>query len=554
MAIIPVDRRITWQGSVGLASGIPERTTIFANVKNAPYNAAGDGVTNDTTAIQSAINACPSGQVVYIPNGTYMVTYLRMKSNITLRGESRANTIVKGIAGSQSRILCFESTSYYYQGEYETGKNITAGVAKGSSTLTIVNHGYSAGDMLVIDQLDDQYGDPPITAQGNETYSGYVSRENGHRPIGQIAVVDTVVSANVFTIEIPLYYDYDVTRTPQAARVRSTFITNDAGVEHLRVDNSVSHNANQENYATVLMSCTLRCWLLDVDIRMCRRTTLKLFVAYRCFIHGCEIRESYAYTSSAGYGMWLTYGCSACLIENNYWHDLTTGYIDNGPTSGNVMAYNYMSDMSSTDYPNSTRNGLIHHGAHPIMILWEGNYLDGPCISLDLYHGTSSHTTIFRNRVIDDVTKTVGTACVSIWEGNTYVNLVGNVLGTQGHETIYQSTDLYAGKMIYNMDQGTFQGPLPSETLYRHGDFEYVTDSVTWDASNSDHDLPDSLYLSSKPAWWGTGGWPVIGSDLDPMASTIPADPNYVPIEEGEPEEPTIPDAGPVGSNILMGW
>src|SRR5882724_380973 len=62
--IIPADRRIQWDP--GVRGGIPNRTTIFANVKNAPYNAVGNGVMDDTAAIQAAITACPSNQVVYL--------------------------------------------------------------------------------------------------------------------------------------------------------------------------------------------------------------------------------------------------------------------------------------------------------------------------------------------------------------------------------------------------------------------------------------------------------------------------------------------------------
>ena len=40
--IIPAERRINWDP--GIPGGIPNRTNIFANVKNAPYNAKGDRV------------------------------------------------------------------------------------------------------------------------------------------------------------------------------------------------------------------------------------------------------------------------------------------------------------------------------------------------------------------------------------------------------------------------------------------------------------------------------------------------------------------------------
>src|SRR2546429_7327018 len=70
--IIPQNRRITW--TAGVPGGIPNRTTIFANVKNAPYNAKGDGVTDDTAAIRRPINARPSHQVVYRPAGNFQST------------------------------------------------------------------------------------------------------------------------------------------------------------------------------------------------------------------------------------------------------------------------------------------------------------------------------------------------------------------------------------------------------------------------------------------------------------------------------------------------
>jgi len=43
------------------------------SVKQSPYSAAGDGVTNDSTAIGDALNAIQPGQALFFPSGTYLM-------------------------------------------------------------------------------------------------------------------------------------------------------------------------------------------------------------------------------------------------------------------------------------------------------------------------------------------------------------------------------------------------------------------------------------------------------------------------------------------------
>jgi hypothetical protein len=60
----------------------------WLSVKGAPYNAKGDGVTNDAPAINAALAACPSGGTVWMPPGTYAVlSPLIVPPNITLLGD-----------------------------------------------------------------------------------------------------------------------------------------------------------------------------------------------------------------------------------------------------------------------------------------------------------------------------------------------------------------------------------------------------------------------------------------------------------------------------------
>ena len=64
------------------------------------FGATGSGTTDDTTAIQSAINAAGAGDAIIFPNGTYLVTGLTMTKRITLMGWGgatlRANNSTRG--------------------------------------------------------------------------------------------------------------------------------------------------------------------------------------------------------------------------------------------------------------------------------------------------------------------------------------------------------------------------------------------------------------------------------------------------------------------------
>ncbi|MDE5699883.1 MAG: glycoside hydrolase family 28 protein, partial [Lachnospiraceae bacterium] len=89
-----VQVKVTGCGSVLAESAVEHVHTDAAkrrlDVTKAPYQAAGDGNTMDTQAIQQAIDDCAAGDVVYLPAGIYKTGALRLHSNMELYLEEGA--------------------------------------------------------------------------------------------------------------------------------------------------------------------------------------------------------------------------------------------------------------------------------------------------------------------------------------------------------------------------------------------------------------------------------------------------------------------------------
>jgi Pectate lyase superfamily protein len=105
-ASTPVSSRLTRATSTGTENIVFPADAGVINVKT-QFGAKGDGVTDDTAAIQAALNAYPNGgRIIYLPNGVYLVSD-RLSwaagtpgtgndyKNIILQGQSEQGTIVK---------------------------------------------------------------------------------------------------------------------------------------------------------------------------------------------------------------------------------------------------------------------------------------------------------------------------------------------------------------------------------------------------------------------------------------------------------------------------
>ncbi len=519
--IIPPTRTVAWRGNVGVDGGIPSRTTIYQTIQPG-------------SNIQAALDTCPPGQVVYLKAGIYTVTStITIPSNVTLRGAGIDSTVV--ISNSSINPVVRLGGNF----TAAPGIGILSGFTKGSTRIVVTDASdISRGDLIRIDELNDP--DIPVTVKGYEQHQDctWCSRNNGTRARAQIVKV-TGRTGNALDFTPAFFFDFSAENTPQFQKLRPT--TRYAGVEDLTIKNGSSGGTTGRR--NLYFSNAENCWAKNIKIDTCGQRGIDIYpdnfrVEIRdSFIAGCLDSIS----SDTCYGIQLGFS-SSCLIENNIFHETSDGPMLMWGASGNVVSYNYLHNVHRDTQLNSWFwFDSWTHGAHTSFNLYEGNLMVG--MASDAYWGSHSHNTFFRNRLlgkhpdIEWIPGTVQTTAFCIGSWNNYMNIVGNVLGTPGFADTYEVNaplNMPTSRSIYII--GMLGDTKPRQTLLRHANYDYYSKTTKYcdesgepgcHGGNASHIIPHSLYLVSKPAFFGSCAWPPFGSDLNPMTGLLPAKARY---------------------------
>jgi hypothetical protein len=554
--LIPADRRTTW--NPGIPGGVPTVTAAHTTIDAARY---GNGKADATAVISQALKAAGAAAtaahpaVVYLPPGTYRTTGI-----IELRW---SHVILRG-AGAERTHLRFEGTDEgspavrmgVFWPEYRPPVDVVGSVPKGAQSLTVADaRGIQVGDVLQIDQLDD----PSYVVIGDQIYGKRGPRPDdvngpsspgGYRSVGQqVEVVSK--DGNTLGLLGPTHIAFDARFSPQVFKTATAREgepgTRGVGLEALEV-------AGGRNNDIVMLN-TAYGWIQGVESNGDPASGPGMTGAHIALIHcfRCEVRASYVHHArriapgGGAYGIAVGTQSSDNLIEDNIAVHLNKPILLAGTGGGNVVAYNYVDDAYIETHATWQETGIdANHGAFSHHDLFEGN--QAPNIGSDSTHGNCGWETFFRNYATGmngTVLRSANIRAVGIDGFNREHNVIGNVLlqpglSVGGAKPVFLSTSKVTLPFpaVYRIGSGSLGGPIEKfddgtalKLLYRHGNFDYLTNKVEWDPNNPVRDLPASLFRTSKPAFFGDLPWPFVDPLRDPPVGVLPAKKRYDAIQ-----------------------
>lgn len=499
--LLPADRDASanWQ-IAGMLSvgGIPNRTTVCAMV-----NPRGSGQ-DDTAKIQSAVDACPPGQVVSLAAGTFTVAegnYVALNKGITIRGAGAGSTIIQRTGGASIGVKNGSTASPHiivgpmrWNNNLATNTNLTADGAQSSYSVQVQSAtGFSVGQIVLLDeasglgwQPDWVYGGSvwaesdyrlvwrahsPTCQSGDRNCSGgstppsipcYFGPECD-RYTSELKRIASI-SGNTITFDSPITISYRVSHRAHLANFQTAFTTN-AGVENLTLQSG--DNSNLE-----FIWCAY-CWAKNVESTIHSDGGIWVVTSFRVQLEGIyDHKGAWPYTGGAGYNFVFDQASSEFLLQNSISILNDKVMVVREAGAGSVVAYNYFDMGFCSDcggaWIESGANASHWLGSHHV--LFEGNWTfntDG-----DDTWGADPYMTWYRNyasgyrsrfndyvnnnAVVDDINNIPGgnapLRAASLGFYNYWHSFVGNVLGTPGHTSGWSYTSYQCGgKAIFNL-------------------------------------------------------------------------------------------------------
>ena len=454
-----------------------------------------------------------------------------------------------------------------------TSRNLTVDGQQGASSVTITNaSGFAAGQFVLVDELSGASWQPTPTGfpQSAKVWAGDKVAWNIHsppqpgddptaamswfsrtdRPTNEIKEIASV-SGNTIKFTSPVTIGYRVSHQAQLTRYTLTGSQSTANSIHVISAGIENLSAMGGADGCVRFEDTAYSWAKNIEVTQWIGEGIAIDGSFRV-----EIRDSYIHTGSwpepggAGYAISISAGSSEVLIENNISIDVNKVMVFRSSGAGTVVAYNYVDDGWIYGTESWVEVGLnASHMAGPHHILFEGNY--GFNADSDYTHGNAIYLTFFRNWLSGqrrDFTDGVNVRTVGLAYGSWWDSFIGNILGRPGQMSGWHYTDPgmscdangnnctgnnanWSDRAIWRFGYdperwGMYPDPKTLSTVIRDGNYDFLTKSQRWHNTPGGFTIPNSMYLTSKPAFFGNNTWPWVNPTAGAI-HTLPAKARY---------------------------
>ncbi len=520
----------------GVTGGIPDTSgwnVIEAN--DAQYNVVCDGVTVMGPALQVALDAAAIAgvpTVVHLNAGNCIVgcgNHLVLDSNVVLEGEGPGKTnltywVKKGGAYAKRHTVILGSD--YARANYPSAAiptDLASNAAIGDTSVTTTSaHGLSVNDWVIIAETGK---DPSLFQNYN------IGANADSEWVSHIAKVTAINSLQV-TFDRPLRI---AIRTAWDSQIRKLEMAENAGLQNLSL---IGHPSN-ETQGPIAFNYAVNSWVYNVELTQPYNRFITLEHAARNTVERVTFTgPSIKVESTSNYGVNVTEGAHDNLITNNTFELLYTVLLFHEGASGNVTSYNYV--KSSRFLALTWEWDMECHGTYTHENLFEGNdLLNGG--RHDNYWGSNGpRNTWYRNRMFygygnnlkdgargwyfeaqrpdspEDMTTLILNFVNVITASYRWSNPPGwwvdSLEDKWGGGIGEDNTNMWFERNGVTDDSGvTGINVEPIASTTTTGNFLGDVAPGSW----ATDDLPESLYLSAAPSFWGGKAWPAIGADVD---------------------------------------
>lgn len=412
---------------------------------------------NPDEILRKTIYNAAQGTVVLLPAGEY-----KLSKSIRMR----SGVVLRGV-GAGKTVLKFrlpkkKSGAVSFRGRLVSSIPVDGSLSAGDREIKLTGGGaFKPGWLADVSMEND-----PILMYTNPKWDvAWAARARGQ--VTEIAAS----TAGSIVLKSPLLLDYPGEWKP-AVSVYEPLTR--AGIEDLTIE-----LIDGDGCYNVLFDKASNCRVAGIESRNCSSAHIWIRKSSHIEVSKAKFSDAKSYGGGGnGYGVAVAERSSSCLVINNIFHHLRHSMMVKQGANANVFAYNH-------SYGNTKLCDISLHGHYPYANLFEGNVAEfieaadywGPCGPLN---------TFFRNRLTGKGVKAK--------DHSKFLNVIGN-----------------------NIVKGVIDiAPSCSDALI-------IDNLIAGRVLNggSANSLPNSLFLSGPPAFWGNYAWPAVGAGS--AGSEIPA-------------------------------